>query len=163
MVFCEANSARSGQRHKERFPLKALTLTQPWATLMALKAKRIETRSWYTSYRGEFVVHAAKGFPKWARETCEEPEFAEALQGADAAELPLSVGLCVVRLLACIPTGDVKKIEFVLGHKLSPNEQAFGDYSAGRYAWVTEYVRPILDPVPVRGALSLWEYNASTV
>lgn len=32
--------------------MKALTLTQPWATLVAIQAKRIETRSWGTDYRG---------------------------------------------------------------------------------------------------------------
>ena len=32
--------------------VKALSLTQPWATLVAMGAKRIETRSWATSYRG---------------------------------------------------------------------------------------------------------------
>jgi hypothetical protein len=31
--------------------MKALTLTQPWASLVAFKAKRIETRSWSTNYR----------------------------------------------------------------------------------------------------------------
>src|SRR5271166_4355910 len=47
--------------------MKALTLTQPWATLVAIKAKRIETRSWRTSYRGPFAIHAGKSFPEWAR------------------------------------------------------------------------------------------------
>ena len=42
--------------------MKALTLTQPWATLIAVGAKRIETRSWGTSYRGRIAIHAAKGF-----------------------------------------------------------------------------------------------------
>jgi hypothetical protein len=126
---------------------------------MALQVKRIETRSWPTSYRGEFVVHAAKGFPKWARWTCEESGFAEALGGLTADQLPLSVGLCVVRLIACVHTEDLEKIELVLGNKLSSRELAFGDYTTGRYAWVTEYVRPILNPTPVRGALSLWEFG----
>ncbi len=40
--------------------MKALTLTQPWASLMALGVKRIETRSWYTSYRGEVVIHSGQ-------------------------------------------------------------------------------------------------------
>ena len=35
-----------------RGEVKALTLTQPWATLVAIGAKRIETRSWSTRYRG---------------------------------------------------------------------------------------------------------------
>src|SRR6202030_2406661 len=51
-------------------PMKALTLTQPWATLVAIGAKRIETRSWPTLYRGPLAIYAAKRFPKWAQDTC---------------------------------------------------------------------------------------------
>lgn len=39
--------------------MKALTLWQPWATLVALGVKTIETRSWSTSYRGPLAIHAA--------------------------------------------------------------------------------------------------------
>ena len=39
--------------------MKALTLTQPWATLAAIREKRLETRGWRTSYRGPLV--------KWAQ------------------------------------------------------------------------------------------------
>jgi activating signal cointegrator 1 len=41
--------------------MKAITLTQPWATLVAIGAKCIETRSWATAYRGRLAIHAAKG------------------------------------------------------------------------------------------------------
>lgn len=43
--------------------MKALSLTQPWASLVAIGAKRIETRSWSTSYRGLVAIHASKRFP----------------------------------------------------------------------------------------------------
>lgn len=43
--------------------MKALSLTQPWATLVAIGAKKIETRSWSTSYRGPVAIHASKGYP----------------------------------------------------------------------------------------------------
>lgn len=39
--------------------VKALTLHQPWASLIALGVKTIETRSWKTDYRGPLVIHAA--------------------------------------------------------------------------------------------------------
>jgi len=143
--------------------VKALTLTQPWASLMELGQKEIETRSWYTAFRGELVIHAAKGFPKWARETCEEDEFRHALMGLTANDLPLSVGLCVVELLACIRTEDIHKAEMVLGHKPHAREIAFGDYTEGRYAWLTRYVRPIAKQVPVKGALGLWEFRESSI
>lgn len=156
--------------------MKALTLTQPYATLMAtlrpsgLAWKEIETRGWRTSYRGELVIHAAKGFPVWAQETCEEPEFAHALGGLSPAQLPRSVGLCVVQLIACIRMEDhigtgpgfsqhtLRKCAFALGHEVQPSELEFGDWSPGRWAWVTKYVRPLPNVGPVRGALSLWDW-----
>lgn len=45
--------------------MKALTLHQPWASLVAIGAKTIETRSWRTSYRGPLAMHAAKRSPTW--------------------------------------------------------------------------------------------------
>lgn len=39
--------------------VKTLTLLQPWASLVACGAKKIETRSWATKYRGPLAIHAA--------------------------------------------------------------------------------------------------------
>jgi len=38
--------------------MKAITLWQPWASLIALGEKTIETRSWSTKYRGPLAIHA---------------------------------------------------------------------------------------------------------
>ena len=40
--------------------MKALTIIQPWATLIASGHKMNETRSWKTNYRGEVLIHAGK-------------------------------------------------------------------------------------------------------
>lgn len=40
--------------------MKAITIWQPWASLLATGAKQYETRSWATSYRGPIAIHAAK-------------------------------------------------------------------------------------------------------
>lgn len=40
--------------------MKALTLHQPWASLVAEGVKTIETRSWSTKYRGQLAIHAGK-------------------------------------------------------------------------------------------------------
>lgn len=40
--------------------MRALTLHQPWASLIAIGEKTIETRSWSTQYRGPLAIHAAK-------------------------------------------------------------------------------------------------------
>ena len=141
--------------------LKALTLTQPWASLVALREKTIETRSWYTSYRGDLVIHAAKGFPRDAQELCRFPDFAKALHGQTAKELPLSKGLCVVRVLACIKTTELHKVHGVLGYMPTAQEMRFGNYEPGRFAWVLQYLRPIDDGEPVRGFQRLWNWPAS--
>jgi|ERR1035437_3790402 hypothetical protein len=53
--------------------MKALTLYEPWASLISIGAKTIETRSWSTSYRGPLAIHAAKRKPApwWVHEAIE--------------------------------------------------------------------------------------------
>ncbi|MEN6636985.1 MAG: ASCH domain-containing protein [Clostridiaceae bacterium] len=40
--------------------IPALSIHQPYAWLIAEGVKDIENRSWYTQYRGQFLIHAAK-------------------------------------------------------------------------------------------------------
>jgi hypothetical protein len=146
--------------------MKALTLTQPWATLVAIGAKKIETRSWRTPYRGTLAIHAAKGFPKWAKETCNEPEFAREL-GSDP--LPLGMVIATCRLISCIPTRELQEnrlieVDYLAGcgdFYLDDKERAFGDYSAGRWAWLLADVQQC-QPIPAKGALSLWDWETLT-
>lgn len=144
--------------------MKALTLTQPWATLVAIGAKRIETRSWRTPYRGSIAIHAAKGFPKWARETCLNPAFAVEL---GPAVLPIGAVIATCRLIACLPTRELQKnrvieVDYLAGcadFYLSDEERNFGDYSLGRWAWLLADVKTLPKPIPAKGALGLWEWN----
>ena len=39
--------------------MKALTIWQPWASLLVSGQKKYETRSWATDYRGPIAIHAA--------------------------------------------------------------------------------------------------------
>jgi hypothetical protein len=130
----------------------ALTLTQPWATLVIDGAKRIETRSWRTPHRGRLGIHAAKGFPVEARATCMEPPFAHALglhRGWE--DLPRGALLGFVELIDCVPTTGIEVA------CISEQEHDFGDYGAGRWAWLLGEVEPLPEPIPMRGALSLWK------
>lgn len=63
--------------------MKAITLYQPWATLVALGKKKIETRSWKTDYRGPLAIHVAKKFTGDQRLLCSwgKQPFSDALQG----------------------------------------------------------------------------------
>ena len=156
--------------------MKALTLTQPWATLVAIGAKRIETRSFTTRYRGPLAIHAAKGFPKWAREFTTDPACYEAIRhfssgaatGLKCGTLayPLGMVLATCKLIDCVqmremhyvdglPAGIIGKYtEMLVGN----SEREFGDYSVGRYAWILDNVSPLPEPIAAKGMLGLWEW-----
>ena len=42
--------------------MKALSILQPWAWLIVNGYKPWENRTWNTSFRGEFLIHAGKRF-----------------------------------------------------------------------------------------------------
>ena len=144
--------------------MRAITLTQPWATLVAIGAKKIETRSWSTSYRGPLAIHAAKGFPKPARNLCYASPFRDYLRdiitpiGAVIATCELVAVMRVENLTATHPNAWVGPSGRHYSFELDLDEQAFGDYTHGRYAWLLADVKQI-EPVPAKGALSLWEWN----
>lgn len=50
--------------------MKALSIKQPWAYLIAAGFKDIENRSWKTNYRGKFLIHASKNIcDMWKNKT----------------------------------------------------------------------------------------------
>lgn len=126
---------------------------QPWASLVAIGAKRIETRSWPAKYRGPLAIHASKGFPKEARELCLQEPFKSALAKGgynSPEELPLGVVIAICRLEA------VWKIE--KEHWIPPDQEPFGNFAPGRYAWDLVEVDKLPEPVPAIGQLGLWEW-----
>jgi hypothetical protein len=134
--------------------MKALSLTQPWATLVAIGAKKLETRSWPTYYRGPLLIHAAKGFPGWARDTCFQLPFATAIAAAgytSFSQLPLGQILGMVSLTGCKATHDLAP------WVVDETERTFGDYGAGRFAWRLEEPVKFDEPIPCKGALGLWK------
>lgn len=124
--------------------------------MVAVGAKRIETRSWYTNYRGRIAIHAAKEFPAEASKLCFEKPFSDVLQsmGLTILDLPLGCVIATAELWRILQiTDDVSAL-------LPPPEpeRSFGDYTPGRYAWYLRDVRAI-SPVPCKGAQGLWEWK----
>jgi hypothetical protein len=151
--------------------MKALTLTQPWATLIACGAKRIETRSWATDFRGRIAIHAAKGLgpiggKRGLYAQCCEVPFRDVIADAfkstrgeafDAArELPLGAIVATADLVD-VHRIDMKLRAQVQAQTITPFEMDFGDYTSGRYAWFLENVRPFTEPITCNGALGLWD------
>jgi len=137
---------------------------QPWAALVAIGAKRIETRSWKTSYRGPLAIHAAKGYPRWARETCDEGPFRKALGILEPGGLLRGYVLAATELLDCLPVESMEPWAGKLPPGVATNiligpELSFGDFSPGRFAWILGRPTLLSEPIPARGALGLWEWK----
>ena len=152
--------------------MKALTLTQPWATLVAIGAKRIETRSWATSYCGPLAIHAGAGLgpvggAQGLMELCRSEPFRSTLLAAGilgTPALPRGAIVATCQLVDCVRadlwgqvTRDGETWQIPPGNMSL--EYAFGDYSPGRWAWLMADVTPLAEPIPVRGALGLWEWG----
>ena len=150
--------------------MKCLTLTQPWASLVAFGYKSIETRSWSTPYRGPLAIHAAKGFPADAKDLCVAhrvidalgPHFPESDSMSLAKHLPLGCVVATCNLVDCLPTVSVGRLSGVFEEYPdldTETERLFGNYDPGRYGWVLEDIKRIVVPVPAKGSLGLWEWS----
>lgn len=138
--------------------LRAISLWQPWASLMALRAKMIETRHWIPGYRGWIAIHAAK---KWNAELVDQslaPRFRVALYPdwpacvlSGPEHLPRGAFVAVGWLDRVITTED----ETARPAKDS-DEYAFGNYAPERWMWVFDTIYKLKEPIPARGYQSLW-------
>lgn len=146
------------------FPLKVLTLTQPWASLVGIK--QIETRSWGTKYRGVLYIHASASFPKYCQALCSKEPFKSALARLGyrrPQQLPLG------KIISRCQLVDVKHIIskdslmlFEPENSIYPPaepERSFGDYSPGRKAWFLADFEKLRHPIATLGKLSLWNYE----
>jgi hypothetical protein len=164
--------------------MKAITIWQPWASLIACGAKKFETRSWKTDYRGPIAIHAAKKqfdtdmYSKWALFP-----FAEALGLPDIDSfdrLPYGCVIAVAELINCwrivhnpgtnlniartIQIGaelDVPKKHPDFHKYIVPTEQEllFGDWTPSRYAWELVNIKVLPEPIPAKGMQRLWNWK----
>lgn len=155
--------------------MKALTLLQPGATLVAIGAKRIETRPVKTAYRGPVAIHAAAGdcyYPKHLA-TARHPAFVDKLRGAgyemvgrrdgrDEGVLPSYERWDVPHscILAVTTITDCVRVEALEDSPISVWEYTFGDYRPGRWAWKLGPVYELGAPITCRGSQGLWKLPA---
>jgi len=158
--------------------IKAITLHQPWATLVAIGAKKIETRSWNTHYRGPLAIHASKTFSQEHQHLCFREPFRSILIGQysfmAAGEIyfgkhsfPLGAVIATCELIGVDQFGEwINEHEPMVWNRgrcyfeLTPQERAFGDYSIGRYGWFLGNIERLPEPIPAKGALGLWNWMA---
>ncbi len=77
--------------------MKALSLTEPYATLIKLGKKKIETRSFKTNYRGELYIHASS--TKVPKEWKNNKELMRVVDGND---LNFSYIILKCKLVDCV-------------------------------------------------------------
>lgn len=140
--------------------MKALTLWQPWASLLAYREKKVETRGWQTKYRGPVAIHSALAIPRWLGDSRNSQDFHDAMMkiayanGMFETGMPKGVILAVGDLVAIEPTEKVRD-------DLSPQELLFGNYEDGRFAWFFENVRRFDAPISVKGNRMLWNWGGA--
>jgi hypothetical protein len=138
--------------------MKAISIIQPWASLIGLGEKRIETRSWSTHYRGPIAIHASKAIPREVLELVHStPHLRRALIhcGVHAlADLPRGGIVATATLVDCV------RIDNHFDFTGYPEyERSLGFYAEGRFGWIMENIAALPDLVPAKGNLGIWEWE----
>ena len=130
--------------------MKVLSLTEPYATLIKLGKKKIETRSFKTNYRGELYIHASS--TKIPKEWKNNKELMTLVKDDD---LNFGYIICKCTLVDCVYM-DEEFLDKINKDKL---ELICGDYRPQRYAWILDDIEVLDKPVFAKGKLGIWNYN----
>ena len=139
--------------------MKALSIRQPWASLIAKGIKDIENRTWKTNFRGKIYIHApAKKLTK--------------SKYVSLIELYM-IGLKDERIIEAknkhfdfndlnysVIIGEVEIIDCVKNHNSIWADHQTGLQTKPTYNWILanpiEYIHPYVD---IKGKLSFWEFD----
>lgn len=127
--------------------MKAISIKEPFASLIASGVKKIETRSWKTNYRGELFIHASKIPVQILRDNILKDV---------TKDMNLNCGniICKCNLVDCVYMDE----KFIENIKQNPIEYSVGEYKIGRYAWILEDIELIV-PIPINGKLNVWNFD----
>jgi hypothetical protein len=120
--------------------MKALTVCQPWAELIARGIKLVENRTWPTAYRGPLAIHAGK-----SRQWLMDPR-----DWHYAVELPATDALTFGALIAVVELVDCVEVEML------PADLRSHPFAEGPWCWVLRNAKRI-GPIPCRGNVGLWD------
>lgn len=165
--------------------MKAITIREPWAALIATGHKHYETRSWPTSYRGPIAIHAGKQLDKaFKDELVAEQLKMCGITPETVKELPLGAVIATAELVNVwhivhhpgtdvdvakhIPIGaesmstDRRAPDFGDYFVPTEKEMALGFWVPGNYAWELRNVKLLPEPIPAKGKQGLWEWFPET-
>jgi len=124
--------------------MKALSLWQPWASLVADGRKRIETLSWRPPewLVGHWLaIHATK---KVDAEAAEDFGYVPDL-------LPRGA------VVACAFLDSWMRFRAENTEHITDEEKSYGDFYEGRFGWVFSEVRKLQEPLIIRGAQGIFD------
>ena len=127
--------------------MKAITIKQPFASLIAAGLKEYEFRTWKTKYRGEILIHAGKGVDKKAMKKFKHLNL----------EYPSGCIIAKVTLSDCI------KVDDELRKKLSERNAEIYSSIIKHTEWEGYGFKLVnivkTEPMPAKGKLSIWEFE----
>nr|WP_278184205.1 ASCH domain-containing protein [Clostridium kluyveri] len=135
-------------------------MNQPWASLIVLGEKKIETRSWSTKYRGALLIHAGSTING---SVCLLYPFKKVLDKyfQRLIDMPTGVIIAKCNLLDCMKILNEDGLTAKLENNsiVKNNEYNFGDYTPGRYAWILTDIEVLKKPISTKGKLGVWDYD----
>ncbi len=153
-------------------PMYAITLHQPWASLIALGLKTVETRSWPAPQRlvgQRIAIHAGKRVVRQPGAAIERE--LRARLGHDwrliiptGAVLASAVLAGMARVAHVDPLIGhavhdlITEVSCAVGTRRTPIDP-WGDFSAGRWLWFLADVEALPDPVSAMGRQSFWRWH----
>ena len=127
--------------------MKAITIKQPFASLIAAGLKEYEFRTWKTKYRGVILIHAGKGIDKKAMKKFEE-------YGLD---YPTGCIIAKANLSDCVIVDS--EFRNVLTEKNTKIYSSIIKHTEWEgYGFKIDNIEKI-EPIPAKGKLSIWEYD----
>jgi hypothetical protein len=132
-----------------------LTVYQPFAQLIVTGLKKLETRPFFTNYRGLLVIHAGRG----ALNVPSMNDHADKMLRANAhdpARLTRGAIIGAAFLDACYSAREWRD-RTAVGDLINEHEEQLGFFTPSYFAW--HLIEPVefRHPIPCRGRIGLWE------
>jgi hypothetical protein len=137
-------------RRKGGGVMKALTILQPYASLIASGRKWVENRNWYTNYRGPLAIHAGKGLRYLDRES-----ITAYPTGCIIATAMLSECIRIELLRALAKDSKHRNHPIGRGCNYTWDQACIHAHTEGPYCWILSDVQEIKHVV-MRGKQGLW-------
>jgi len=130
--------------------MKALTLSQPFASLIASGGKFVENRRWETLYRGPLAIHAGQGTQYLDRQALRQ--------------YPTSCILAVCTLWDVLHIDEIHRLHLAGAGtpRITPHTMgriAEHQHTEGPFCWILRDVRALGTPIPAKGAQGLWDWQ----